>query len=89
MIDNITLPLLDDFHVHLRQDKMLEFTVAQTIRGGAGRVIVMPNLKPPIGNTDQAIEYWNQLKKVRDNLGNSELEFLMSLYLKPKPNSLE
>jgi dihydroorotase len=57
MLNKITLPLLDDLHVHLRQDEMLEFTVAQSIRGGAGRVMVMPNLKPPIANADQAIKY--------------------------------
>jgi dihydroorotase len=80
----LTLPLADDLHVHLRQDEMLDFTIAETIRGGAGRVMVMPNLKPPIGTTDQAIAYLNQLIEVRNKLGNSELEFIMSLYLNEK-----
>jgi dihydroorotase len=47
---------------------------------------VMPNLKPPIGNTAQALEYLTELNKVRDGLGNTGLEFLMSLYLN---NSLD
>jgi dihydroorotase len=89
MIDTITLPLLDDLHVHLRQDNMLEFTIAETIRGGAGRVLVMPNLKPPIGNTAQVLEYLTNLNEVRDGLGNNDLEFLMSLYLNDSLDIIE
>jgi dihydroorotase len=80
----LTLPLADDLHVHLRQDEILDFTITQTIRGGAGRVMVMPNLKPPVGNTDQAVTYLNELIAVRNKLGNSDLEFIMSLYLNEK-----
>jgi dihydroorotase len=85
----LTLPLADDLHVHLRQDEMLEFTIAETIRGGAGRVMVMPNLKPPVGTTDEAIMYLNELVAVRNKLGNHDLEFIMSLYLNPKLNKEE
>jgi dihydroorotase len=80
----LTLPLADDLHVHLRQDEMLDFTIAETIRGGAGRVMVMPNLKPPVGTTDEAIKYLNELIAVRNKLGNHDLEFIMSLYLNEK-----
>jgi dihydroorotase len=75
-IQNITLPLFDDLHTHLRQDQMMINIVNQTALGGVGRVMVMPNLIPPVVNTQMALDYKSQLQSV-----NNELEYLMSLYL--------
>ncbi len=72
----LTLPRLDDLHVHLRQDEMLQWTADETYRGGAGRVLAMPNLKPPVITPEQALNYKSELLKV-----NSNLDYLMCLYL--------
>ena len=45
-------------------------------QGGCGRVIVMPNLNPPIANSKQALDYWNELSSIAP-----EVTFLMTLYL--------
>lgn len=74
----ITLPLVDDLHVHLRQDELMHMVVPLIRKGGAGRVLVMPNLKPPITTTSQALEYKQQLQTLAPNI-----EFLMTLYLNP------
>lgn len=76
MINTLTIPRLDDLHVHLRQDEMLQWTCNASQTGGAGRVLVMPNLKPPIVTADQALDYKAQLE-----IQNSELEYIMCLYL--------
>jgi len=77
-IKQITLPAADDLHVHLRQDELMYMVLPLIAEGGAGRVLVMPNLKPPIKTTQQAIEYKRQLQQL-----DPEIEFLMTLYLNP------
>lgn len=73
------LPLADDLHVHLRQGDLLAL-VAPTIRaGGAGRVLVMPNLKPPVTTVERAAAYRRELQTVAPGV-----EFLMTLYLSPE-----
>ena len=44
----------DDWHVHLRDGDILAMTVADIARQ-FGRAIVMPNLKPPVTTTAQAL----------------------------------
>ena len=46
----------DDWHVHLRDDAMLELAVAETARQFA-RAIVMPNLVPPMTNRAAVVAY--------------------------------
>ncbi|MBJ7221130.1 MULTISPECIES: dihydroorotase [unclassified Brenneria] len=46
----------DDWHIHLRDDRMLETVLPYTSRF-FGRAIVMPNLTPPITNVASAIAY--------------------------------
>ncbi len=50
----ITLP--DDWHVHLRDDEMLEAVAGHTARR-FGRAMIMPNLDPPITTVAQANDY--------------------------------
>jgi dihydroorotase len=76
MTNLISIPRLDDLHVHLRQDEMLQWTCDETYNGGAGRVLVMPNLKPPIITPEQALAYKAELLAVNPNL-----EYIMVLYL--------
>ena len=61
-VEQITLPLADDLHVHLRQDHLMQTVVPLIDKGGAGRVLVMPNLKPHIKTTKQALNYQQALK---------------------------
>lgn len=72
----ITTP--DDWHYHFRDDERLPVTteyVAKTFK----RAIAMPNLKPAVTITKQALEYRERiLKHVPEGI---EFEPLMTLYL--------
>lgn len=50
----------DDFHVHLRQDRMLRYVVRYTAEQ-FGRALVMPNLKPPIRSGGEAVRYQKEI----------------------------
>jgi dihydroorotase len=54
--NSLTITRPDDWHVHLRDGASLTAVVADTARQFA-RAIVMPNLKPPVTTTEQAIAY--------------------------------
>ena len=75
---SIILPIAEDLHIHLRDGELLKFVTPLVKAGGAGRVLVMPNLKPYIENTEQALNYKQQLQ-----LAEPDLEYLMTLYLNP------
>ncbi len=53
---DITIPLPDDWHVHLRDDDMLASVVSYTARRYR-YAMVMPNLRPPITSLEQAQRY--------------------------------
>lgn len=55
-MQTLTLTRPDDWHVHLRDGATLTHTVADISRY-FGRAIVMPNLVPPVQNTQQALAY--------------------------------
>jgi dihydroorotase len=55
-IDRITIPRPDDWHVHLRDDEMLDRVASYTARQ-FGRAIVMPNLVPPVTTVEAAAAY--------------------------------
>ena len=73
----ITRP--DDWHVHLRDNEVLTNTVADMARY-FGRAIVMPNLVPPVVNTQQAKEYRQRILS-EIPAGNNSFTPLMTLYL--------
>ena len=56
MIDRLTIPRPDDWHVHLRDGEMLRDVVGHTARQFA-RAIVMPNLSPPVTRIAEAEAY--------------------------------
>jgi dihydroorotase len=56
----LTIGIPDDFHHHFR-DGIKCKSVLQHATQRFGRCIVMPNLKPPITNTELALEYRNHL----------------------------
>ena len=59
-MDRITLRRPDDFHVHLRDGPAMASVLADTARRFA-RAIVMPNLKPPMRTTQQALHYRDRI----------------------------
>lgn len=70
------LPLLDDLHVHVRQDTMMQSIVPQVAIGGAGVALIMPNTVPPITHTEMAVRYRQQLVAIEP-----DVLYLMTLYL--------
>ena len=74
----ITLTRPDDWHIHLRDGAALARTVGDAAQQFA-RAIVMPNLVPPVMNTEQALAYQARIKAARP-AGNT-FEPLMVLYL--------
>src|SRR3954452_6238024 len=77
-MDRITLRRPDDFHAHLRDGPAMADVLAQTARQ-FGRAIVMPNLKPPIVTTAQALHYRERI--LGELPDDSPFEPLMTLYL--------
>jgi len=74
----LTLTRPDDWHLHLRDGAALKAVVADSARQFA-RAIVMPNLRPPITSTAQALAYQ---QRILDALpAGAAFEPLMTLYL--------
>ena len=78
MTDTLTIPIADDFHVHLRQDAMMQAVTPLVRGGGVGRCVVMPNTTPPIASAEDALRYRAELQALA-----SDVVFLMTLYLLP------
>lgn len=74
----ITLTRPDDWHIHLRDGAALSRTVGDAAQQFA-RAIVMPNLVPPVMNTEQALAYQARIKAARP--AANTFEPLMILYL--------
>jgi dihydroorotase len=77
-MDRITIRRPDDFHVHLRDGAVMASVLADTARRFA-RAIVMPNLKPPVRTTQQALHYRDRI--LGELPDETEFEPLMTLYL--------
>jgi dihydroorotase len=74
----LTLTRPDDWHLHVRDGQPLHTVVPHTA-GQFGRAIIMPNLKPPVTSTAQALAYKQRiLAAVPAGLA---FEPLMTLYL--------
>lgn len=76
--DSITLTQPDDWHIHLRDGDALQRTVNDAARQ-FGRVIVMPNLLPPVRDAEQADAYRQRILKALEP--GATLKPLMVLYL--------
>ncbi|KAF5363402.1 hypothetical protein D9756_000815 [Leucocoprinus leucothites] len=74
----VTVTSPADFHVHLRQGSFTELIAPHVKKGGFDLAYVMPNLKPPITTTEQALKYKADLERIEPNV-----EYLMTLYLSP------
>src|SRR5690606_20174080 len=78
MTDRLTLLRPDDWHIHLRDAAALTHTVPDAARQFA-RAIVMPNLVPPVRNSQEADAYRQRILAARP--AGSRFEPLMVLYL--------
>ena len=83
---NIEIIKPDDWHVHFRDNEIMEAVVKETSRHFS-RAIVMPNLVPPILNVKDAIFYKERIKKVIPK--NDKFEPLMTIYLTEKTDKYE
>jgi len=81
----ITRP--DDWHIHLRDGEVLSHTVADASRY-FGRVIVMPNLTPPVRNLAEANAYRQRIVQALPATGH-QLTPLMVLYLTDKTTAAD
>src|SRR4051812_17171315 len=77
-MDSFTLIRPDDWHLHLRDGPAMASVLADTARCFA-RAIVMPNLKPPVRTTQQALHYRERILGALPD--NAKFEPLMTLYL--------
>ncbi len=64
----ITLPIFDDFHIHLRNDERMPIATKQLRSGGVSRGIIMPNIVPkPVTTAAAFREYKENLQQVEPN----------------------
>ena len=74
----ITLTRPDDWHLHVRDGTALS-TVVPHSAARFGRAIIMPNLRPPVTNTEQALSYRQRILDAVPE--GSSFTPLMTLYL--------
>lgn len=74
----LTIPRPDDWHLHLRDGAVLAGLVADSAERFA-RALIMPNLKPPVVDTEQALAYRERILAARPP--GSSFQPLMALYL--------
>ncbi|MBC7803277.1 MAG: dihydroorotase [Candidatus Parcubacteria bacterium] len=77
-MDSLTITRPDDWHLHLRDGQAMASVLEDTVRR-FGRAIVMPNLKPPVRTTQQALHYRERI--LCELPENSTFDPLMTLYL--------
>jgi len=75
---SLTLIKPDDWHLHVRDGDAIASVIADTARCFA-RAIIMPNLKPPVTTTEQALDYRQRVLAALPE--GSQFEPLMTLYL--------
>lgn len=74
----LTITQPDDWHIHLRDGNFLATTVAHAARQFQ-RVLVMPNLKPPVSSLNEAKQYYQAIMAAVP--AGLSLQPLMTLYL--------
>jgi dihydroorotase len=78
MPDEITLTRPDDWHLHVRDGDAMRSVIGASARQFA-RAILMPNLKPPVTTTAQALAYRDRVLAALPE--GASFEPLMTLYL--------
>jgi len=77
MTDQLTLTRPDDWHLHVRDDLILNDVVPATA-ACFGRAIIMPNLVPPGTTAKTAIAYRERMLAAASG---TDFQPLMTLYL--------
>ena len=77
-MQTLTLTKPDDLHLHLRDGEAM-VSVANFTAAQFARAIIMPNLKPPVVNTEMALAYRGRILQSIDE--QYAFEPLMTLYL--------
>ena len=77
-MQQLTLIRPDDWHLHLRDGALMRSVLPDTARRFA-RAIVMPNLRPPVTTTEQAMAYRERILAALP--AGMAFEPLMTLYL--------
>ena len=77
-MQQLTLTRPDDLHLHLRDGDLMRAVLPDTARQFA-RAIVMPNLRPPVTTTEQAVAYRERILNALP--AGMKFEPLMTLYL--------
>jgi dihydroorotase len=75
---SLTIGRPDDWHLHVRDGAMLAAVLPHTARQ-FGRAIIMPNLRPPVTSTAQALAYRERIMAALP--AGASFEPLMTLYL--------
>jgi len=76
----------DDWHLHLRDEALMRSVLPDTARQFA-RAIVMPNLRPPVTTTEQALAYRERILAALPQ--GMDFEPLMTLYLTDNADAAE
>ena len=76
--DTLTLLRPDDWHLHVRDGAAMATVVPHTARQ-FGRAIIMPNLRPPVTTTEQALAYRDRIQVAVP--AGMDFTPLMTLYL--------
>lgn len=77
-MNKLTITQPDDFHLHVRDGKLMEFAVRETAKEFS-RALIMPNLTQPIATVKQAEFYQKRIIKALPL--DSAFQPLMTLYL--------
>ncbi|MEY3831607.1 MAG: hypothetical protein RJA82_554, partial [Pseudomonadota bacterium] len=80
MSKKLTIIRPDDWHLHVRDGAVLKDVLAHTTKQFA-RAVIMPNLKPPVTTVDLAKAYRSRIDTALQQLGVSNFNPLMTLYL--------
>ena len=86
--ESIEITRPDDWHLHLRDGAAMADVVGLSARQFA-RAIIMPNLKPPVVTTEQALAYRERILAALPE--DSDFQPLMTLYLTDRttPDEIE
>ena len=77
-LNELSIRTPDDWHLHIRDGAAMAAVLPYTARQ-FGRAIIMPNLRPPITTTAQAVAYRERILAALP--AGSTFEPLMTLYL--------
>lgn len=85
-MDTLTLTHPDDWHLHVRDGAALRAVVPHSARQFA-RALIMPNLRPPVTTTEQALAYRQRILQAVPP--GRDFQPLMTLYLTDQTSPAE